>query len=93
MEIPDTSDEPLFQLVTQARTLADMLASMGMARNADVVRELIKRVVPIKVIPTRGRPMSIVSDPIAPPDGKVFCAQCDRLVSKGCGSQFCKVVR
>ena len=98
MAMPETNEEPLFSLVTKAHTLANMLANMGMTTNAQVVRELVKRVVPVKVVPTRphvrpsrSKPSQFVADPIRPPDGKTWCEQCQKLVTVGCQSRFCKV--
>ena len=91
MAMPDTTDEPLFVLVTKARTLADMLANMGMHQNAEVIRELVKRVVPVKLVPTRGKPVRLLDDPIAAPTDRKWCDQCQKLVATGCQSKFCKV--
>ena len=92
MATPETKEQPLFVLVTQARALADTLASMGMNHNAEVIRDLINRVVPVKIVPTRGKPMRAVADPIAIPVGKTWCVQCEKLVAQGCKSKFCGVL-
>lgn len=84
----------VFSLVTAARLLADTLEG-EVPVNAEIIRELCRRVVPVKIVPTRGKPMAVVPvampELIAPPVGKSWCNQCEALVDKGCGSKFCKV--
>ena len=92
MTIPDFAQTSVFALVTKAQELAELLDHAGMATNGELVRELCRRVVPVKIVPTRGKPMRLVADPIGVPIGKAWCDQCEQMVDGPCQSQFCKRV-
>lgn len=89
------ADMGVFVLVTKAQELAAELAHSGMAGNAEVIRELCRRVVPTKIVPSGGsHPRKFVADPgplVPIKDGLTWCDQCDKRVQRGCQSKFCKV--
>jgi len=84
------ADTPLFDLVTQAQTLASSLHDGGLTINAEIIRELCRRVVPVKVVPTRGKPIAFTPVPMPAVNGKVWCSQCESMVAKRCQSLLCK---
>jgi len=88
-------EEPLRDLLANAYVLAESLENDRRPQAAALVRELVARVVPTKVVRTGGtHPKRIVSDvmePIKQNKRGTWCDQCDRIVDKGCASRFCKV--
>jgi hypothetical protein len=88
----DIANMPVFDLVTHAKMIADTLDNMGMPTNAEMVREMCRRVVPVKFVPTRGVQLKAVLLPIPTiPPARPWCEQCERIVDARCGSNFCKV--
>lgn len=89
-------EEPLRDLIAVAQLLAESLENDRRPKAAETVRELIRRVVPTKIVRTGGsHPKRIVADPMPPIvqyKKGVWCDQCDKLVLKTCSSKFCKVV-
>lgn len=93
------ANTPLRDLLANAEVLAESLEADRRPKAAALIRELVARVVPMKVVPSGGSnakrfvpddlPQHIVVRP-----GK-WCGQCDRLVSDAdaakCQSRFCKV--
>ncbi len=92
------ADTPLRDLLANAEVLAESLASDRRPHAAALIRELVARVVPMKVVRTGGtHPKRIVPDDLPPLQARpgTWCDQCDKLVSdaeaRACRSQFCKV--
>ena len=90
------TEEPLRDLLANAEVLADTLDNDRRPQAAALVRELIRRVVPMKVVRTGGsHPRKFVPDeplPLVKHRPGVWCDQCDKLVLQACSSRFCKVV-
>lgn len=88
-------DEPLRDLVANAYVLAESLENDRRPQAAALIRELINRVVPLKVVRSGGsNPKKFVPEVIEPIQQNkrgTWCDQCDRIVMKGCASRFCKV--
>jgi hypothetical protein len=86
-------EEPLRDLVANAYVLAESLDNDRRPQAAALVRELIARVVPTKIIRSGGsNPRKIVMDqPIVQVKAGIWCEQCDRRVDRACSSKFCKV--
>ncbi len=88
-------EEPLRDLLANAYVLAESLENDRRPQAAALVRELVARVVPTKIVRSGGaNPKKIVPDvlePIVQNKRGVWCDQCDKLVQKGCASKFCKV--
>lgn len=93
-------EEPLRDLIANALVLAESLENDRRPQAGALVRELVQRVVPMKVVRTGGsHPRKLVHEPIEPiikfaaeqAKRGQWCDQCERLVQKGCQSRFCKV--
>ncbi|NBT78167.1 MAG: hypothetical protein EBT04_06885 [Betaproteobacteria bacterium] len=88
-------EEPLRDLLANAYVLAESLENDRRPQAAALVRGLIDRVVPTKVVRSGGsHPKKIVPEalePIRQTKRGTWCDQCDRIVLKGCTSRFCKV--
>lgn len=86
-------EEPLRDLVANAFVLAESLENDRRPQAAALVRELVARVVPTKIVRTGGsHPKRIVIDePIKQTKRGIWCEQCDRMVDRACASKFCKV--
>jgi hypothetical protein len=92
------AEEPLRALLANAEVLAESLDNDRRPQSAALIRELIKRVVPMKVVRSGGsHPKRFVPTDLPPlPKLKpgVWCAQCDKLVLPAevaaCRSDFCK---
>ena len=93
------AEEPLRVLLANAEVLAETLDNDQRPQSAALIRELIKRVVPMKMVRSGGsHPKKFVPIDLPPlPKLKpgTWCDQCDKLVSdaeaRACKSQFCKV--
>jgi len=89
-------DLSLRDLLANAHVLAEMLRDERRPGAAALVDELVSRCVPLKLVPTRGKPIEAqpvnVTQPKIEAAGMVWCEQCQHRVAKGCTSQFCKVV-
>jgi len=93
------NDVPLRELVANAEVLADTLDNERRPKSAAIIRELIARVVPIKVVPSRGiggrSPIEVLHEPIVQRKPGAWCDQCDKRVTpaeaRACQSRFCKV--
>lgn len=88
-------EEPLRDLLANALVLAESLENDRRPQAATLVRELVARVVPTKIVRSGGsNPKRIVADPMPPIvqyKKGVWCEQCDKLVLQSCSSKFCKV--
>lgn len=88
-------EEPLRVLLSNADVLAESLDNDRRPKAAALVRELIARVVPMKVVRSGGsHPRKFVPDlmePVKQNKRGTWCDQCDRIVDRGCESRFCKV--
>lgn len=96
----DPAGMSIFALTTSAYEVAEFLEVIGSREKAAVIRELIKRAVPTKIVPSRGtarvQPKPVSEPAILPvSDGKVWCGQCDRRVPSSkqttCSSRFCSL--
>lgn len=88
------AEEPLRELLANAYVLAESLENDRRPQAAALVRELVARVVPMKVVRSGGsNPRKFVPDPLPIVQTKrgTWCDQCDRIVERGCNSKFCKV--
>lgn len=89
------AEEPLRDLLANAFVLAESLENDRRPQAAALVRELVARVVPMKVVRSGGsNPRKFVPEALAPivqTKRGTWCDQCDKLVLKGCASKFCKV--
>lgn len=99
----DPRDMSVFALTTSAYEIAEFLDVLGSREKSAVIRELINRVIPTKIIPSRG--LKAVAKPApkpapmpapTPATGEmVWCDQCDRRVtaaeSDACKSRFCSL--
>jgi len=93
------AEEPLRVLLANAEVLAETLDNDQRPQSAALIRELIKRVVPMKMVRSGGShpkkfvPIDLLPLPKLKPG--TWCDQCDKLVSdaeaRACTSQFCKV--
>lgn len=93
-------EEPLRDLLANAHVLAESLENDRRPQAAALVRELVARVVPMKIVRSGGsHPKRFVRADDLPPLPKqkpgTWCAQCDKLVSDAearvCRDKFCKV--
>ena len=95
-------DLSLRDLISNAHVLADSLQVEGRPHAAGLILELVKRTIPVKLVPTRGKPIVAVSlldsdlpagVDLSPPVVHVrqWCDQCERRVTESCTSPFCKV--
>lgn len=92
-------DMSVFALTTSAYEIAEFLDVLGSREKSAVIRELINRVIPTKIIPSRGMKAIAVSErmpaPLPATGEMVWCDQCDRRVTGSmattCKSRFCSL--
>lgn len=96
-------DMSVFALTASVYEIAEFLDVLGSREKSAVIRELINRVIPTKVIPSRGLKAVAMSEPMPAPKlapmpatgEMVWCDQCDRRVtaseSAACKSRFCSL--
>ncbi|MBF5091305.1 hypothetical protein F1640_15055 [Novosphingobium sp. NBM11] len=88
-------DMSVFALTASAYEIAEFLDVLGSREKSAVIRELINRVIPTKVIPSRGLKAVAVPAPTPATSEMVWCDQCDRRVAGSmattCKSRFCSL--
>ena len=87
---------PLARVVTAALRFSEQLESRDEAQKAELVRELCRRVVPIKIISEKSGKHKIVADPIPEVPGRSdWCRFCEMYVTQKeastCKSRHCSL--